>query len=320
MKPIVTGLLGRAWADSGIDRRSQAAWLDNFIHFWHRLGYDAVRFETALPFPAFQATADDATSATGRRAWADEHAGMIRTWKEFETYRWPRIEDMDFFPFEYLARNLPDGMGLIASHAGGVFEHLSWIMSYEGLCLALADDPELVRAVAGRIGRLQESFYRNVLDLPRLAAVFPGDDMGFRSGTLLSPRDLRALILPWHKRFAEMAHGRGLPYFLHSCGNLAGLMEDLIGDAQIDGKHSFEDAIIPIEDFQARYGNRLAVLGGADVHLLAEGSVDDVRNRVRRLMDICGGRGRFAIGSGNSIPSYIPVQNFLAMIDEALFG
>jgi uroporphyrinogen decarboxylase len=320
MKPILAGLLDRTWVDLGPDRVSQAARLDNLIQFWFRLGYDAVRFEAALPFPFFRSSAADASSSTGRRDWADEHSGAIRTWQDFESYRWPRLEEMDFFPFEYIGRNLPSGMGLIASHAGGVFEHLSWIMSYEGLCLALVDEPELVRAVAGRIGTLQEAFYRNLLEIPGLAAVFPGDDMGFRSGTLLAPRDLRALALPWHKRFADMAHRRGLPYFLHSCGNVSGIMADLIEEVGIDGKHSFEDAIIPVEDFQERYGSRLAVLGGVDVHVLAEGSEEDVRRRVRLLMETCGSRGRFAVGSGNSIPSYVPVRNYLAMIDEAAAG
>jgi uroporphyrinogen decarboxylase len=317
MKPIVTELLGRTWIPFGTDRASQKAWLDNFIDFWFRLGYDVVRFEAALPFPEGRTAAEDATSLTGRRDWADEHVGRIRTWEDFERYQWPRIEDMDFFSFEYLSQTLPEGMGLIACHAGGVFEHLSWIMSYEGLCFALADDPELVRAVAERIGRLQEDFYQHVLELPNLAAVFPGDDMGFRSGTLLSPKDLRALILPWHKRFAAMAHRRGLPYFLHSCGDLEVIMEDLIEDVGIDGKHSFEDAILPVEEFQSRYSNRLAVLGGVDINILAKGTEEQVRRRVRRLMEICGGHGRFAVGSGNSIPSYIPVENYLALVDEA---
>jgi uroporphyrinogen decarboxylase len=317
MKPIVTGLLGRAWIPFGTDRTSQKAWLDNFIEFWYRLGYDAVRFEAALPFPEGRTAAEDATSLTGRRDWADEHVGQIRTWEDFERYPWPRLEDLDFYPFEYIGRNLPEGMGFISCHAGGVFEHLSWIMSYEGLCFALADDPELVRAVTERIGRLQEDFYRHLVELPNLTAVFPGDDMGFRSGTLLSPNDLRALILPWHKRFAAMAHRRGLPYFLHSCGNMEVIMEDLIEDIGIDGKHSFEDAILPVEEFQRRYLDRLAVLGGVDINILAKGTEEQVRRRVRRLMEICGSRGRFAVGSGNSIPSYVPVENYLAMVDEA---
>jgi uroporphyrinogen decarboxylase len=191
-------------------------------------------------------------------------------------------------------------------------------MSLEGVCLAVHDNPALVQAVCDRLGELMTGFYRHLLDLERLIVVFQGDDMGFRTGTLIGPEDLRQYILPWHKRFAAMAHGKGLPYFLHSCGNLSKIMEDLIEDVGIDGKHSFEDAILPADEFQALYGDRIAVLGGVDINILAAGTPEQVRQRTRGLMAACGPRGRYAIGSGNSIPSYIPVENYLAMVDEAL--
>jgi len=54
------------------------------------------------------------------------------------------------------------------------------------------------------------------------------------------------------------------------------------------------------------------------VNLLAAGTQEQVRSRVRSLMETCGSRGRFAIGSGNSITDYIPLENYLAMIDEVL--
>jgi hypothetical protein len=142
--------------------------------------------------------------------------------------------------------------------------------------------------------------------------------MGFRSGTLVSPEALRKYCLPWHKKWAEMAHKRGLPYFLHSCGNVLAIMDDLINDVGIDGKHSFEDAIITAEEFQRLYGDRIAVLGGVDLNILSAATPEKVRQRTRQLIETCGAKGRFAIGSGNSIPTYVPVENYLAMIDEAL--
>ena len=318
MKPIVTDLLGRQWVDDAEDRESQEAYLDNFIQLWYRLGYDFVRFEQALDFPVTRISAPDtAPGSTTERAWADEHQGSIRTWEDFELYPWPTLEGMDFFRFEYLNSHLPEGMGLIVCHAGGVFEHLSWIMSLEGLCLALYDDPELVKAITNKLGDLMTGFYEYLLDLDNVIVIFPGDDMGFRTSTLVAPAILREYCLPWHERFAAMAHERGLPYFLHSCGNIHDIMEDLISDVRIDGKHSFEDAIILVEEFQAQYGDRIAVLGGVDINILAASSPEQVRQRTRHLMEVCGRRGRFAIGSGNSIPSYIPVSNYLAMVDEA---
>ncbi len=318
MKPILIGLLGRAWVEYGPDRASQKAYLDNFIAFWMRLGYDFVRFEQGLPFLEGRIEGDDRTAGTGRRAWADERTGAIGSWADFEHYPWPRVEDFDFFPFEYLAANLPEGMGFIACHAGGVFEHLSWILSLEGLSFALADDPDLVQAVADRIGGLLLRFYEHLLDLHGLTAIFPGDDMGFKTGPLISPSHLKTIVLPWHKKYAALAHRRGLPYFLHSCGNLAAIMPDLIDDVGIDGKHSFEDAILPAEDFQARWGSRIAVLGGVDINILSKGTEDEVRKRTRQLIETCGVRGRYAVGSGNSIPSYVPPSNYLVMLDAAL--
>ncbi len=317
-KPITTDLLGRPWVENGGDRAQRAAYLDNFIAFWQQLGYDFVRYEEAMAFPRRQLlTADTAEGAYKQRAWADEHTALISSWRSFETYAWPKIENVDFFAYEYLNSHLPEGMGLVCCHAGGMFEHLTYLMSMEGLCLALYEQPDLVRAVAQRLGELMTPFYRHLLNLDRLIAVFPGDDMGYRSATTISPAALRTYTLPWHKRFAEMAHAKGLPYFLHSCGNLAQIMETLIDDVKIDGKHSYEDAIIPVNEFQALYGERIACLGGVDINILAAGSPDDVRRRTRWLMETCGGRERYAVGSGNSIPSYIPLQNYLAMVDEA---
>lgn len=318
MKPITTGLLRRPWAVEGRDRDSQVAWLDNFIHFWRRMGYDFVRYERGLPFAENQIlTADTAPGSSKQRAWVDQHHGSIMTWEDFERFKWPKVEDFDFFGFEYITRHMPDGMGLMTCHAAGVFEHLSNIMSLEGLCLALYDAPDLVKAVSDRVGELMVAFYRHLLDLDRVIALFQGDDMGFRTATMIAPEALREHVLPWHKRFAAMAHAKGIPYFLHSCGNLSTILDDLIDDVCIDAKHSYEDAILPVQDFQARYGNRIGVLGGIDLNILSGGTPEQVRRHTRFLIETCGARGRYAVGSGNSVPSYVPVANYLAMVDEA---
>jgi len=309
IRRIIGKFLNRKWVSWGGTRSEQTAYLDNFIEIWYRMGYDFVRFERSLRFEEKRVAGKD-------RSWVDQHKGAIQNWQDFENYQWPRVQDFDFFPYEYINAHLPDGMGFIVSHAGGIFEHLSQIMSFEMLCFALHDQLDLVNAIVDKIANLELEFYDNILNLDRVIALWPGDDMGFRSGTMISPNDLRRFILPWHRRFAQMAHRRNIPYFLHSCGNLSDIMEDLIEDVKIDGKHSFEDAIIPVEDFYAQYGTRIAVLGGVDINILASGSPEEVRHRSRKLIEKCGQAGRFGIGSGNSIPDYVPTENYLAMVDE----
>lgn len=317
MKPIATDLLSRRWVPFAADRESRLAYLDTMVELWYRMGYDFVRYEESLPLPDRRnAVADTAPGSTKQREWTDEHHGVIETWEDFEKYPWPSVSEYDFSSFDYLDARVPEGMGIVLSHGGGVFEHLSWMMSLEGLSMALFEDPALVKAVADRLGGLMVGFYKQILDYTNLVAVFPGDDMGYKSATMISPAHLRQYTLPWHRRFAAMAHERGIPYYLHSCGNVIPIMEDLIADVGIDGKHSYEDAIIAVQDFQARYGGRIAVLGGLDINILSGRSAPEVRAHVRYLLETCGGRGRYAIGSGNSVPSYVPVENYLAMIEE----
>ena len=309
IKYITTNMLSRDWVDWGNDRRSQSGYLDNTINLWYRMGYDFVRFERSLRFEERRLDGD-------QRVWVDQHKGAIQNWQDFENYDWPDVKDFDFFSYEYINAHLPEGMGLIVSHAGGVFEHLSQIMSFEGLCYALIDQPDLVEAVIAKLGKLTTHFYDHILDMDHVIALWPGDDMGYRTGTMISPEDLKKLILPWHKKFARMAHSRKIPYFLHSCGNVSDIMDDLIDDVKIDGKHSFEDAIIPAEEFHRQYSTKIATLGGVDINILTSGSQEEVRTRTRDLIELCGPMGRFGIGSGNSIPDYVPVENYLAMIDE----
>ena len=317
MRPIITDILHREWVPNDDDPASRKGYLDNYIAFWHGMGYDYVRRERGIPFKIGRIeTADTAPGAEENRRWADEHVGAIQNWEDFEQYPWPQARDVDLADLEYLATHLPEGMGLITCHSGGIFEFLSSILSLEGLCIALCEDPALVQAVADKVGNLLVDYYKRLIQLDNLVVLFQGDDMGFRTQTLVPPDALRQYCLPWHKKFAAIAHEQGIPYFLHSCGQVDAIMEDLITDVQIDAKHSFEDVIVPPEAFHAQYGDRIGVLGGLDLNRLVQDTPDDVRRHTRFLMETCGTKGRYAIGSGNSVPNYVPVENYLAMIDE----
>jgi uroporphyrinogen decarboxylase len=334
MRPILEGMLGRTWVETAdkaeymggqmdfsqesldlIDR-----WLDNQIAFWYHMGYDFVRVEVSLPLPAIShVTKDTARGAEAyKRAWQGLEPGVIQTWEDFEKYPWPQVTDRCFYIHQYICGHLPEGMGFLSCHAGGVYEHVSRLMGYEGLCLALHDNRELVRAVTDKLGELILHYNEGLLQLPQLPAVFQGEDFGFNTGTLLAPDDIREFFSPWHRRYARLVHGAGKLYFLHSCGKVDAIMEDLIVDVKIDGKHSFQDDVLPIWEYKKRWGDRIALLGGIDVHKLATFEEDALRRHVRQVIEQCAPGGRFAVGAGNSIPSYIPLENYLTMIDEAL--
>jgi uroporphyrinogen decarboxylase len=240
---------------------------------------------------------------------------VITDWETFERYPWPQGKDADFYPITYTSARLPEGMGLIAE-VTGVLEPVMTLIGYETFALALYDEPDLIQAVFDRIEEIYTPIVRTVVQMDRVVALWIGDDMGFKTGTMISPDHLRRYVFPIHKRYARIAHEHGKPYMLHSCGNLEAVMNDLIEYVKIDAKHSFEDAIEPVESFATRYGDRIGIIGGVDMDILARGSAEQVRNRTRRILELLAPTGGYVLGSGNSIANYIPPQNFLAMLDE----
>ncbi|GAI89056.1 unnamed protein product [marine sediment metagenome] len=209
-------------------------------------------------------------------------------------------------------------MGFVTCHAGGVYEYASRLMSYEGLCFTLIDNPELFGTVTDRLGSIIYEYYKYLLKIENISIIFQGDDLGFNTQTLIFPQDIRKYILPWHKKFAEQTHEYGKSYYLHSCGKIDVIMENLISDVKIDGKHSFMESVAPIKEYKKLYGDRICLLGGIDMDILARYETNDLKKYIRGVIDYCAPGGRFAVGAGNSIPSYVPVENYLTMVNETI--
>jgi len=317
---IIADVLGEPTVPESVaasDRSAMERLLDQKIRFWHGLGYDAFWQGASLVFPDLLSldAEDTASLRRDRRRWVDENTGAISDWASFERYRWPRPEDADFGPMDYVAKHLPDGMAIIAS-VDGVLETAMWVMGYASFGLAIYDQPDLIEAIFARLEEILVPLARTVVQMDRVVALWLGDDMGFKTQPMIAPSHLRRYVFPIQKKLAAIAHQRNLPFLLHSCGNLEMVMDDLIDDVRIDAKHSFEDVIEPVESFAARYAGRISIVGGIDMDLLSRGSEERVRARTREVLEACAPTRAYVLGSGNTVANYIPSCNFLAMLDE----
>jgi len=315
---IAEDLLGMKWVPLESDRASRRAYWDRYIEVHYRLGYDYLRMTGGLYFEfASESAQDTAILSRGNRQWYSVQNGLIHDWESYEAYPWPEPQAVDLWEYEYVANHLPEGMGLLVNPSSGFLEiPMDGMFGLERLSYLIYDNPALVEAVFTRTAEILKSFYQRLIGLPNLVGFFQGDDMGYKTGTLVSPAFLRRYVLPEHRQLAALAHENNLLYFLHSCGNLDAIYEDLISDVEIDGKHSFEDVILPINAFKQVYGDRVAALGGVDVDKLCRLPDDELRAYVREIIRTCLPGGRFALGSGNTVANYVPVKNYLAMIDE----
>ena len=284
------------------------------------LGYDFVRCGLeGMAMPVNRMQTDDTADlkrAAGR-SYIDEHAGPITSWEEFEAYPWPDPEQATTRALEWYEEHLPDDMCIVGSGGFAHFaEYLNWLMGYETLCYALYDQRDLVKAITDRLLEMYQVVVRRMVQFERVKMVWGSDDMGYKTQPLISPDDLREFVFPGHKLMAQITHDSGRPYLLHSCGNLTTVMDDLIDDVGIDAKHSFEDTIEDVVDLKATIGQRIALLGGIDVDFLCRADEAAIRQRVWNTLDTCMPGGGYCLGSGNSVANYVPVENYLIMLDE----
>lgn len=293
-------------------------YIDQSIKFCLGHGWDYAYCFSPIPFPGFAYLMADNTSREvvedRKRFWVNDQAGPIKSWDDFERYPWPD----DFHGINLLSRimakRVPEGMKVMVI-PGGVFEWTTWLMGLTPFCFALHDQPDLVDAIIIKVTEIIFAVVEDILDDPQVGGIFMGDDLGFNSGTLISPSILREKFLPQTARIVNLTHQADKLFLFHSCGDMYAVMDDLIA-AGIDGKHSFEDKIKPVEEIYREYSDRVAVIGGVDMDILASGTADQVRKRTREILEVCGSDGHYVLGTGNSAANYIPLENYQAMIDE----
>ena len=240
---------------------------------------------------------------------------MITDRASFDTYDWPNPEDYDYSVLEDINEFQPDGMKLMVMGPGGVLENVIQLTGFDNLCYMLYEDPELVQDLFDAVGSRLVKYYEISAKFESVGFLMSNDDWGFNTQTFLSIDDMRKYVFPWHKKIVETSHSAGKPIILHSCGYMFDVMEDIITNMCYDGKHSYEDNIFSVEQSYARWGGRIAIMGGIDVDFLIRSSTEDIKARCQNMLRISKEKGGYALGSGNSIPEYIPYEKYIAMIE-----
>jgi uroporphyrinogen decarboxylase len=283
----------------------------HYCRFWPLMTYDTVSYEVCI------------TEVLPEHGAIMGGKGPIQCRADFERYPWDELPARYWQyagpKFAALRRHIPPGMKALGGVGNGVLEISEDLVGFESLAYLRADDPELFAELYERIGSLMATIWERFLreNADTFAICRFGDDLGFKTSTLISPALIRRHILPQYRRLIDLIHAAGKPFLWHSCGCIFSVMDDVIG-LGIEAKHSNEDCIAPFEAWIERYGERIGLLGGIDLDILCVNTPEDVYEivveRGRRYRAAARG---YALGSGNSIPDYVPVDGYLAMVRAA---
>jgi uroporphyrinogen decarboxylase len=279
---------------------------------FHRLGYDhAVILIPGMSFA-------EQIIRPQKETYSLDSGSVIRSRAEFDRFAWPDPQQADYAILDRLAEDLPRGMKLIPYSPNGVLENVIDLVGYEALCTLLMEDLPLIEDIFTEVGERLLQYYTRAVRSPVVGACLANDDWGFNTSTLLAPEALRRLVFPWYKRLVALVHSVGKPVILHSCGFFEEIIEDVIEDMGFDGRHSYEDQIMPVESAYEKYHARIAILGGIDVDFICRSNPEEVHNRARAMLERAAGRGGYALGTGNSVPEYVPDASYFALIRAAL--
>ena len=308
-EPFISKAIGQKLIIEDVALTELDDYFRTVINFWKDMTFDGVSYE-ALICPIFP----------GHGA-IKGGIGPIQTREDFERFPWNEIPRMYWEKYtprlEAIRRNLPPGMKAYGGCGYGIFEAAQDLVGYEYLCLMQCMDPELFADLFVRIGDLYAQLWSEMVR--RYSDIFVffrmGDDLGFRSNTLLDPDVIRQHIIPQYKRVISIVHSANKKFLLHSCGKIFSIMDDLI-DAGIDAKHSNEDEIAPYNEWIEKYSSRIGLFGGIDLNVLILDTPEEIfRKVVENGTKFRATANGYGIGSGNSIPDYIPVDGFMAMVE-----
>jgi uroporphyrinogen-III decarboxylase len=309
--PFISKALGKEIIPQGNKRQDYVAHYREVIGFWRDMTYDAFDYEAAICdiFPGHGAILGG--------------KGPIQTREDFSQYPFDELSAIFWSTYqprlEAIREALLPGMKAYGGCGYGIFESSQDLVGFESLCVMQYDDPELFADLFRQIGDLYVTLWsRMIREYSDIFVFFRmGDDLGYKTSTMLAPQTIRHFILPQYRRVIDLVHQSGKKFLLHSCGCIFDVMEDLIA-LGIDAKHSNEDQIAPFDKWIDLYGERIGLFGGIDVNTLCRNKYEDIYREVLEKGTRFRNRAKgYGIGSGNSIPEYVPVEGFMAMVDAA---
>jgi len=200
---------------------------------------------------------------------------------------------------------------------GDLWERATFMRGMENILVDLAFHPTFVQALLRGIADRILATMDILLARYQFDGIALSDDYGTQKSLLMSPSHWRRFIKPLLAEIYGLARKHGRTVFHHTCGNNWLIIGDLI-DVGLDILHPIQPEAMDIRRLKREFGRDLTFCGGVRTQdLLPHGTVEEVREEVRRLKAEMGKGGGYILEPGITIQADVPLGNLVAMIEEA---
>ncbi len=199
---------------------------------------------------------------------------------------------------------------------GDLWERAGFLRGLEKLCTDVLENPRFVEDL---LERIKEYVIRTLEKLAPLKpdGAFISDDYGTQVGLIISPRDWRRLVRPRLKEIYESAKRRNLVVMHHTCGDVREIIPDLV-EIGLNILHPIQPETMDIFALKREFGSALTFCGGIGTqYLLPRGTPAEIRDTVRKTLDVMARGGGYILEPGITLQDDVPVENMVAMIETA---
>ena len=247
-----------------------------------------------------------------------------QTIEDLENYQWPKVEWWDFSDIEAQCDKYADYAIMTAPGIPSPAIFQSPIQPLLGVERSLMEpymNPEFFAALIKKILDFQVPFIEKMMKAGNGKIDFfrIGDDFGTQQGLLMDNDTWKQYIQPAFMQMADTAKKYGAHYYQHTCGAVRDLIPDLIdtGVEVLDPIQVKANRMVPAE-LKAEFGNRLCFSGGVDEQdLLPNGTPEQVKEEVHKLLDDMAPGGGFFIGPTHNFQDDISTENIVALYEAA---
>jgi uroporphyrinogen decarboxylase len=239
--------------------------------------------------------------------------GCILSEPTLENYTFPDPLDQRFFA-DIPERIAKYGDRFRVFQIGFSLYERAWTLrGMQNLLMDFYDHPEFIQELLNTIADYNIAQVKEALKYD-IDAVYFGDDWGQQRGLQMGPKLWRNFIYPVLERMYRAVHEGGRYVFIHSCGDVDELFDDLIAIG-LNCFNPFQPEVMDVTALLQKYRGRLIFHGGLSTQrTLPYGTVEDVRVETRRLLEM-GQEGGYIFAPAHDVERDVPLENILAFIE-----
>ena len=209
----------------------------------------------------------------------------LKDWDDFHNLNIPSL-DMEG------AWDAPSAVKAIASdkyilgNIMSIYERVHFVRGLENTWCDILTEPDNLKMFVNLLADMNIEIIRRYAKLG-IDGVTSCDDWGLQSRLMIAPSDWCEIWKPAYKRVYDAAHAAGMDTFLHSCGYIMDILDDLI-EVGLDVIQMDQQENMGLENLQAFRG-RITFFAPVDIQtVMATGNPDEIRAYCRKMAECLG--------------------------------